>query len=238
MADVKVTGLSAITPPLDNGSLFLTSSYDGVSAYTSEKLTLTQLRDEVFLMESEDKLTFDSSGTNKTVISDSSSDAEIQFYNGAGTYDIYIGDNGLADNYIEVSKTFTDLYSPTGGMTIDSGAAKEVSIYGVNGSQFDYFTGADNTSGNQTSRNVDVRATFIGTRNSTVNSGIYNAPIIGGTSITADKSNYMFSGKHELQLATEDFSFEDAGSVSATEQDWIEVSVGGVTGYIRVFATK
>jgi hypothetical protein len=62
MADVKVTGLSAITPPLNNGSLFLTSSYDGVSAYTSEKLTLTQLRDEVYLMEAEDKLTFDSRG--------------------------------------------------------------------------------------------------------------------------------------------------------------------------------
>ena len=39
-------------------------------------------------------------------------------------------------------------------------------------------------------------------------------------------------------MATENTNFKDAGSTGATEQDWIEVTVGGVTGYIRVFATK
>jgi hypothetical protein len=91
MADIKVTGLSAITPPLDNGGLFLTSSYDGVSAYTSEKLTLTQLRDEVYLMEAEDKLTFDSSGTNKTFVTTATGEqinmqsADIEISTDAGT---------------------------------------------------------------------------------------------------------------------------------------------------------
>lgn len=42
----------------------------------------------------------------------------------------------------------------------------------------------------------------------------------------------------EINLATEDLEIVDAGSASATEQDWIEVQVGGVTGYIRVYATK
>jgi hypothetical protein len=42
----------------------------------------------------------------------------------------------------------------------------------------------------------------------------------------------------ELALATEDAKFVDAGSVSATEQDWIEVKVGGNTGYIRIYASK
>jgi hypothetical protein len=42
----------------------------------------------------------------------------------------------------------------------------------------------------------------------------------------------------ELALATEDLDFVDAGSSGATEQDWIEVKVGGNQGYIRVFATK
>lgn len=37
---------------------------------------------------------------------------------------------------------------------------------------------------------------------------------------------------------TEDLEFVDAGSAGATEQDWIEVNVGGVQGYIRVFAAK
>lgn len=39
-------------------------------------------------------------------------------------------------------------------------------------------------------------------------------------------------------LSTEALKVVDAGSTSATEQDWIEVTVGGNTGYIRVFATK
>lgn len=42
----------------------------------------------------------------------------------------------------------------------------------------------------------------------------------------------------EIDLATEDLEIVDAGSTGATEQDWIEVQVGGVTGYIRVHATK
>ena len=37
-------------------------------------------------------------------------------------------------------------------------------------------------------------------------------------------------------LVTEDYTLVDAGSAAATEQAWLEVTVGGVTGYIRVFA--
>lgn len=39
-------------------------------------------------------------------------------------------------------------------------------------------------------------------------------------------------------FATETFKLVDAGSAGATEQDWLEVTVGGNPGYIRVFATK
>lgn len=42
----------------------------------------------------------------------------------------------------------------------------------------------------------------------------------------------------EFNLATEDLEIVDAGSVAATQQDWIEVQVGGVTGYLHVFAAK
>ncbi len=42
----------------------------------------------------------------------------------------------------------------------------------------------------------------------------------------------------DVNLSTEDFAVVDAGSTGATEQDWIEVKVGGNTGYIRVFATQ
>ena len=47
---------------------------------------------------------------------------------------------------------------------------------------------------------------------------------------------------HERSLAwgltTEDVALVDAGSAAATEQDWVECTVGGNTGYLRVFAAK
>jgi hypothetical protein len=42
----------------------------------------------------------------------------------------------------------------------------------------------------------------------------------------------------KLTMTTETLEFMDAGSTGATEQDWIEVEVGGNQGYIRVYATK
>ena len=56
--------------------------------------------------------------------------------------------------------------------------------------------------------------------------------------------NFTWTGTHTFptgttfDLATEDVVIVDAGSTSATEQDWIEVTVGGNTGYLRVYATK
>ena len=62
MADIKFTGLAAATPPIDAGSLVAFSTKAG-AVYTSEKVTLTQLRDAVYLMEAEQLITFDSSGS-------------------------------------------------------------------------------------------------------------------------------------------------------------------------------
>ncbi len=42
----------------------------------------------------------------------------------------------------------------------------------------------------------------------------------------------------DIDLTTEDLEIVDAGSAAATEQDWIEVEVGGNQGYIRVYAAK
>ena len=39
-------------------------------------------------------------------------------------------------------------------------------------------------------------------------------------------------------LATEDLVLVDAGSAAATELDWVEITVDGNTGYLRVFAAK
>ena len=46
----------------------------------------------------------------------------------------------------------------------------------------------------------------------------------------------VLPGGLELTMPTEDIEIVDGGSDGATEQDWIEVTVGGNTGYIRVFA--
>ena len=79
MADQKFTDLAAVTPPIDAGSLVAFSTYDGVSAYTSEKVTLTQLRDAVYLMEAEDKITF-VEGTNLFFVQNSAgNNAGISF---------------------------------------------------------------------------------------------------------------------------------------------------------------
>ena len=40
------------------------------------------------------------------------------------------------------------------------------------------------------------------------------------------------------KLSTEDVELVDAGSTGATEQDWIEYTVGGNTGYLHVFTAK
>ena len=42
----------------------------------------------------------------------------------------------------------------------------------------------------------------------------------------------------DINLPTEDLEIVDAGRDGATEQDWIEVEVGGNQGYIRVYAAK
>jgi hypothetical protein len=46
------------------------------------------------------------------------------------------------------------------------------------------------------------------------------------------------NGPLDMDLTTEDLEIVDAGSVGATQQDWIEVNVGGNQGYIHVHAAK
>lgn len=57
----------------------------------------------------------------------------------------------------------------------------------------------------------------------------------GGTTLFEMRSD----GSFDLNgLPTEGLEILDAGSTSATEQDWVEVEVGGNTGYLRVFSSK
>lgn len=50
----------------------------------------------------------------------------------------------------------------------------------------------DNRTANQTANNTDKYGVFIGTRNSTINSGIVNSVVVGGTGITASANNTVY----------------------------------------------
>ena len=53
-----------------------------------------------------------------------------------------------------------------------------------------------------------------------------------------DGTTLDLPGRLKCDLTTEDLEIVDAGSTGATEQDWVEVEVGGNTGYLRVYASK
>jgi len=66
---------------------------------------------------------------------------------------------------------------------------------------------------------------------------IFASSLQVGTTFTSTGAA-TFSSTLEVTGSTEALVVVDSGSVSATEQDWVQVTVGGNTGYIRVFAAK
>tara|TARA_R110002020_G_scaffold186169_1_gene384133 strand:- start:2890 stop:4425 length:1536 start_codon:yes stop_codon:yes gene_type:complete len=119
---------------------------------------------------------------------------------------------------------------------------------GVNGASTLYYnptTGAQdiiitNESGqatifNQNNEDVDFRIDGVGVDN-IFRVDAANDRIGIGTALPSEKLHV--AGKQQWDLSTENIRIDDAGSTAATEQDWVEVSVGGVTGYIRIYATK
>lgn len=101
MADFKFTDLTAGSTGIDNGSLFCLSEYDGVSAYTSKKYTVSTMRDIMNVWEAEDKITFDSTGTNKEFVTNGT--AGILF--DADVIDISADGSGLTQGWAEITST-------------------------------------------------------------------------------------------------------------------------------------
>jgi hypothetical protein len=56
----------------------------------------------------------------------------------------------------------------------------------------------DNTSGNKSSGNIDKRAVFVGTRNSTINAGVTNSVVVGGVGITASQDDTLYTQNARL----------------------------------------
>lgn len=92
--------------------------------------------------------------------------------------------------------------------------------------------------------------TVYGGQLTTENLQLYSNALKDGKIKLGDNSEYDETNKRlginkttplsilHLGTATEELEFVDAGSTGATQQDWIEVEVGGVVGYIHVYASK
>ncbi len=82
---------------------------------------------------------------------------------------------------------------------------------------------------------VNATAAFTPT-SQPVRAAIFTTP--SGSVAEVERYRVSAAGDHFFYLDTETLTITDAGSSGATEQDWIEVTVGGVNGYIRVFSSK
>jgi len=253
----KFTELTNGAVPIDYDSVMAVSTYDGVSTYSSEQFTMNELQ-QIFLENDNPNgrlLNFDSS-VNTEYMTDSNSGNRFE---GDNTYFAISNDGATGASDYSKAWFYGDDTSAQFGWAAggddygfmylgDLNGYLEGGMYAENASvgfQCNPFIFIDNTSGARTNSDVDCMAMFVGTRNSTANSGVTNVAILGGVGLTADKDDYAFCENLEVQggllrmvHATENTEFVDAGSTGATEQDWIEVTVGGVTGYIRVYATK
>ena len=91
-----------------------------------------------------------------------------------------------------------------------------------------------------------VRLTVDKTTNSDFNflEAIADADDTATTEFVVDGLGRVGIGKQpgsplDISLPTQDFTISDAGNTDTpTEQAWVEVSVNGVTGYLRVYATN
>lgn len=89
----KISELANPTTPFNKGSIVAMSEFDGVSTYTpTSKVTMSELGDSIFAMDAEQLITFDSSGTNKKLAQNSTT-------------------NG---NYVELNSTHLGLYCAAG----------------------------------------------------------------------------------------------------------------------------
>jgi hypothetical protein len=138
-----------------------------------------------------------------------------------------------ADASVALSSTVASTSPTTGALTVAGGlGVGGASHFGGNlifiGDDAEYF-GIQNAA-----RGGDYRmqASGVTAESLAFKSGTTSILTLSNAGRLTVKEQLVFDG------FTETVTIKDGGSAGATEQDWIEVTVGGVTGYIRVFATK
>ena len=234
MADVKFTGLSAVTPPINKSSLVAAATFDGVTTYTSEKVTISQLADSVFLMDAEQKITFDSSGTNQTVISDSNSNAQLDIGQGgnalyfttdAGTEAegvIWCGDDST---YIGHTGANLAINPDTSAIFGTSTSVLPVMYMELSASQNIGFIYGNNSVGTVVSDNTsDGYALILNSRNSTFSAGVTNSVILGGVGVVADEDDTAFTYNLEHQGTKLGFY----GTTQIAKPTGVAVSAAGI----------
>jgi hypothetical protein len=264
----KITDYPAKTT-FNDGDLYDVSTFDGVTTYTSEKMTFLQLKGQLpsfytsddsltsartVTLTSVNTLTFNGGLTTFKGQDATSSNYAAKFQASTGS-DILVVRNDSKVGVNKAPSAALDILQNTVGTT-----AKGFSV-NFGGSVGESFYLDDNGS---LVYNANIGATFKGSN------GIIKLVSNGGTNPTLKfqyvngsltsgelygRSGQMFletpsfglgasgftldgSSVFEMQMTTENCGFSDAGSAGATQQDWIEVTVGGNTGYIRVYAAK
>lgn len=201
MADIKFTGLSAASGIPDNGSVLAISTYDGVSTYTSEKYTMTQVKDIVYVMEAEDKISF-TGGTNKIFAQDTTSNAAIYFEDGGNTERILLSADGSDGNTL--TSTYLGLlddefYLGNQGIEFGSFASGSTYVTQLIGSAGGQALATSNLS--YTTANIDSQTVSIAGRATVLHSGgtKTNSVGLGGVGLAINKDDYAFAQNLEVQ---------------------------------------
>lgn len=158
------------------------------------------------------------------------SSGELLALRNNGTDKLTVGSSGeVAGSLLELTGNATGAGDGAAHIWLqDDGDAREASIYNLSGDLFVVIHGTDDVEDagiRITASNVDLRLAG----STKVRATSAGAAVTGTLSVTGNITN---TG------ATEDLVLIDAGSAAATQQDWVEVTVGGNTGYIHIFAAK
>ena len=217
MADVKFTGLTAGTTPIDENSVLAVSVDDGGGTFNSRKFTMNQFREIMNLYVPEDKITFDASGTNKIFVEETSGDFKFEIGDSGYKYwqlDITTGgaSTGVFNNQFtdEVEsginvrdKTFsTTKFAGFAGRTQTYNASNSHALCGyiesfvqTAGDGFEIY--AENNANNYTTPTQDRVPIIFSGSNITVNAGVTNSVAAGGVGYTVANDDTLYCDNFE-----------------------------------------
>lgn len=232
----KFTELADGTVPIDYGSVMAVSTYDGVSAYTSEQFTMNELQ-QVFLENDNPNgrvLNFDSS-VNTEAITDSNTGfrVELDAYGGGETVISTDGAVGTSD-YSE-AWIYADSSSLFFGFGVDGGSNGNSISFADGGFGLFVSNAADNISGasvNYTTVAANKYPIAIASNGAVLNGATRtNSVALGGVGLTIDKDDTAFCENLEVQGGTLSHTGTNLGFYGTTpiaQQTGVAVSAAAI----------